>query len=134
MKVFVDTSGIYAALVESDSAHGAAKIALAKLARSGASLVTSSYVLVETHALLQARIGLDAAHMFHDTWVREIDVVWVDEDTHRRATSRLFKAERRKLSLVDCVSFVCMEDRGIVHAYALDVHFQEAGFKRLIVA
>jgi uncharacterized protein len=134
MKVFVDTSGIYAALVATDTAHSAARDALQKLTQKNASLVTTSYVLIECHALLQARVGLDAVRTLHEVWVNEMDVVWVDEDLHLRAVRRLLKAGRRKLSLVDCVSFECMGDRGIANAFAIDEHFQEAGFRRLIVA
>jgi uncharacterized protein len=132
MRVFVDTSGIFAALVESDTAHRSAKTALEKLARSRAGLVTSSYVLIETYALLQARVGLDAVRQFHDIWVREMEVIWVDKDLHGRGALRLFRADRRKLSLVDCVSFECMVQQSIERAFAVDAHFREAGFKLLI--
>ena len=132
MKVFVDTSGVYAALVQTDTAHVAAVKALKGLATKQAHLLTSSYVLVEIHALLQARVGLDAARTFHETWLNEMEVIWVDEEVHRRAANRLLVAGKRRLSLVDCVSFGCMEDRGITHAFAADKHFEQAGFRLLI--
>jgi uncharacterized protein len=134
VKVFVDTSGIFATLVESDSAHHSAKIALEKLARTRTTLVTSSYVLIETYALLQARVGLDAVRTFHDSWVQEMDIVWVGSDLHAKGALRLLRADRRKLSLVDCVSFECMEQQSIEAAFAIDAHFREAGFKLLINA
>lgn len=129
MKVFADTSGIYAALVATDDAHTRAKAALERLVRSRARLVTTSYVLVETHALLQARIGLEAVRLLQDVWLPELEVVWVAEELHHRGVRRLLREDRRKLSLVDCVSFECMDDVGATTAFAADEHFRQAGFR-----
>jgi predicted nucleic acid-binding protein len=35
-------------------------------------------------------------------------------------------------SLVDCSSFVVMQQRGIVEALTTDEHFEQAGFVRLL--
>jgi len=35
-------------------------------------------------------------------------------------------------SLVDCASFVVMQKRGITEALTSDVHFEQAGFIRLL--
>jgi predicted nucleic acid-binding protein len=40
----------------------------------------------------------------------------------------LLAAGRRKLSLVDCVSFELMRGCGCNHAFAFDAHFEEQGF------
>ena len=44
MDVFVDTSAMYALLVEDDESHEAARIGAASLRELGASLVTSSFL------------------------------------------------------------------------------------------
>lgn len=38
-------------------------------------------------------------------------------------------ANRRQLSLVDCVSFTVMRERGIKTAFVFDDHFEEQGFE-----
>ncbi|MDG4596628.1 MAG: PIN domain-containing protein [Candidatus Contendobacter sp.] len=58
-QVFVDTSAILALLVATDEAHPAAKMAFARLAAREAALLTTSYVLVETYALLGRRLGIE---------------------------------------------------------------------------
>ncbi len=79
MKIFTDTSGLF----RNDVMHDPAKATLTALLETGTELHTTSYVLQETLALLQARISLDAAIRFeHDlpnTAVRSCVAVYVDE-------------------------------------------------------
>lgn len=79
-------------------------------------------------ALLQHRIGLDAARDFDEEILPSLSVYWVDDDLYRRGTERLWKEDRRQVSLVDCVSFEFMKLKGVTIAFAVDPHFQEAGF------
>jgi len=45
----------------------------------------------------------------------------------------LYKPRQDKVwSLVDCISFVVMNDRGIYESLTLDQHFQQAGFIALM--
>jgi uncharacterized protein len=127
-QVFVDTSALYALLVRSDDRHGDARRAFARLMADEAVLVTSSYVLVETYALLGRRIGLDAVAAFRDDFAPLLDVAWVDPATHDAALDGLLDRGSRNLSLVDLVSFVVMRRRGINEAFAFDRHFEGEGF------
>jgi uncharacterized protein len=125
---FVDTSALYALLVRSDNRHRDARRAFARLMADEVVLVTSSYVLVETYALLGRRIGLDAVAAFRDHFAPLLDVAWVDPATHDAALDALLDRSTHDLSLVDMVSFVVMRGRGIDEAFAFDRHFEEEGF------
>jgi uncharacterized protein len=125
---YLDTSALFAALVRSDRGHAQAGPVLAALLERSIPLVTTSYVLLETLALLQSRVGIDAARRFERALRPRVEVVWVDDDLHARAFERLDRLGRRAVSLVDCAGFVVMEERGIRHAFALDEHFREEGF------
>lgn len=128
MITFVDTSGLFALLDSDDLAHSRARAAFASLAERNARLVTSSYVLVETIALLQRRLGMIAVRNF-ETKIRPLlEIIWIDLHWHERAMQRLLTNDRRKLSLVDCVSFEVMEAKGIRSALAFDKHFEEQGY------
>ena len=131
MTVFVDTSGLFAALVRNDQGHALARPVLASLLQRKIPLVTTSYVILETMALLQSRVGLDAVRRFERAVRPRIEVVWMDDDLHGRAFRRLDRLNRRVVSLVDCAGFVVMEQRAIRHAFALDRHFGEEGFRLL---
>jgi predicted nucleic acid-binding protein len=59
VSLFVDTSGFYALLVRTERDHGAILEAFRAAAERGRRMVTTTnYVIVETSALLQHRIGL----------------------------------------------------------------------------
>ncbi len=128
MSTFVDTSALIAVLHTGDESHAAAARAFGSLIESKQRLVTSSYVLVETMALLQHRFGLEAARRFHDDVVPLLEIVWVDAELHSEGTAALLTARRRELSLVDCVSFACMRRRGLNRAFHFDKHFKDQGF------
>ncbi len=128
MSVFVDTSAFYALLVRTDAAHETVRPAFARLLTSGRPLWTTSFVLVETMALLQHRIGLEASRDFDEDVLPIVRVQWVDEHLYRLGIDRLWREDRRHLSLVDAISFECMRHQGIDTALAVDPHFAEAGF------
>lgn len=47
---------------------------------------------------------------------------------HEKGIGAVLAAHRKDLSLVDCVSFEVMRQRGIRKAFAFDSHFQEQVF------
>ena len=128
MMIFADTSGLFALLVKNDLMHVRAKLNFAYFAQHRIQLLTSSFVLVETAALLQRRVGLEAVHDFQSKIMPLLEMIWVNGDWHTRAIQRLFALNNRNLSLVDCLSFEIMESREITHAFAFDKHFPENGF------
>jgi predicted nucleic acid-binding protein len=128
VSVFVDTSAFYALMVRSETAHEPVRKAFARVLDSGRPMWTTSFVLVETMALLQHRIGLDAARDFDEELLPAIRVTWVDEDLYRAGADRLWREDRRDVSLVDCVSFEFMKREGLTTALAVDADFSEAGF------
>ena len=126
--IFVDTSAIYAILDRNDANHEAASRCWIRLLESGAPLFTTNYVLVESCALAQSRLGLDAVRSIQEDLLPVVDIVWADEAIHSLAMTALLAARRRKLSLVDCVSFAAMRQRGARAAFAFDRHFEEERF------
>lgn len=132
MRVYLDTSGLFAATVSNDVNHGLARPILAALIDVGAALHTSAYALLETLALLQSRVGLEAAIQVQHALLPLMTVHWVDEGLHDRAFHRLELRRRRQLSLVDCAGFVVMEENAITTALAFDDDFQREGFTVLV--
>ena len=131
MAVFVDTSALLALVNAQDLFHPAAREALTSLREAREPLVTTNYVLVEALALIQRRQGMGAATIFQANFVPILTVAWVDEPVHRAAVAALLTAGRRELSLVDCVSFEVMRERGIAQAFSFDADFAVAGFELL---
>ena len=129
MSVFVDTSALLAVLDADDREHVRARRAWERLVAGGESLLSSSYVLVETSALAQRRLGMDAVRALHEDVCPILAIEWVDEAVHRAGVEAMLAQGRRRLSLVDCVSFEVMRRSGVVRAFCFDPHFTEAGFR-----
>ena len=53
---------------------------------------------------------------------------WISSVQHIHGMAALLAADRRNLSLVDCVSFDAMRQRGLRQVFAFDKHFEEPGF------
>ena len=127
MTAFVDTSVLYAVLDADDERHQDATTAFGE-ALGRERLVTTSYVVVETAALVQARLGSPAVRDLLGRLVPALDVGWVDRDLHEAGVDAMLSAGRREVSLVDHVSFEHMRRRRIRTAFTLDRHFARAGF------
>jgi predicted nucleic acid-binding protein len=126
--VFVDTSALLAFINPKDESHDRALRAFETLEKRRAPLLFTSFVVVETYALLGRRLGLEAVREFRRSLAPLIEVVWVDETLHEAGLDLLLERRKRKLSLVDAVSFVAMRERGIEEAFAYDPHFEQEGF------
>jgi predicted nucleic acid-binding protein len=126
--VFADTSALYAFLVAEDENHERAKSILAALRAEAPTLVSSSYVIQETVALLQTRIGVPAVRTFQQIVAPALEVAWIEGALHERAMAALLAAGKRDVSLTDWTSFEVMRDRGIERAFAFDPDFADQGF------
>jgi predicted nucleic acid-binding protein len=128
VNVFVDTSALLALLADNDTNHAAARQALHTLETSRSTLVSTNYIIVETVALTQRRLGMAAVRTFIDKIVPLLQIEWIDTALHNRAIHTLLVANRRRLSLADCASLEVMHQLGISTAFVFDAHFQEQGF------
>jgi predicted nucleic acid-binding protein len=128
VNIFVDTSALYSLLDADDGNHKASAATWRELMKSNRNIVTTNYVLLETFALIQNRLGLGAARRFQEDVVPVLSVEFVTPEMHRLGMAALLAASKRSLSLVDCVSFETMRDLGIRSVFAFDAHFQEYGF------
>jgi uncharacterized protein len=127
--IFLDTSGIYALADIDDENHGEAVRVFNFALQSGELIVTHNYVLVESAALLQRRLGLKTALAFLDE-ARSFRRVWVDEELHEQAAEQMSEKSLSRLSLVDVVSFLVMRKENISSVLGFDGHFEDAGFQR----
>lgn len=124
--MFVDTSVLYAALDADDDAH-ARSAAVLRDAFANDLVVTSNYVVVETSALVQRRLGAAAVADLHAHLVPALEIAFVDRELHAAGIVEM-RSGRRSVSFVDGVSFELMRRWGIAIALTLDRHFARAGF------
>lgn len=125
--IFIDTSALYSLADQSDHNHQKAREIFARALKAGEEFLLHNYVLVESAALIQHRLGVAPAKKFL-TEARKFQVLWVDLSLHRVAEDYFRKHATRKLSFADCVSFIVMKQRNSSTAFAFDEDFQKAGF------
>lgn len=128
--IFLDTSAIFALADENDQNHKEAKNKFKRALSQKREFLLHSYILVEAGALMQRRLGLKQAKTFLQE-ARNFHIVWVDSSLHGVAENYFHERATRRLSFVDCVSFVLMRQENIVEAFAFDDDFEKAGFRSL---
>ena len=128
MSCFVDTSALLAVMDKDDEFHIEAKALWERLTEQQVALVATNYVVLETVALLQHRIGMPAVRRFHADIMPVLTIEWISSGQHVQGMAALLAADRRNLSLVDCISFDAMRRRSLRQVFAFDKHFEEQGF------
>jgi predicted nucleic acid-binding protein len=126
--IFVDTSALYALADRADRNHDEARLRFSAVLNAAEGLVTHNYVLVESIALIQNRIGPAAALDLART-ADNFEIEWVDEKLHQEAIRALARSPKRRISFVDQVSFLVMRGRGVETALAFDSDFEREGFR-----
>jgi len=125
---FVDAWLIIAALDRDDQHHLAARRIGSALASDA--LVTHEGVFIEVLASFSSdgprsrQAAVDAVRNARRRWT----VMRVDGGLFDRGLDRYERRPDKEYSLVDCMSMVLMEDRGIRHVLTNDHHFTQAGF------
>ncbi len=127
--IFIDTSAILAFLNKNDINHKEALNKWRELIYSEENLITTNYVIVETLALLQNRFGIESVRAFQEDFMPLLTVEWIDEPVHNTGVTGVLMANRRDQSLIDCISFIVMREKGIKKVFTFDKHFKEQGFK-----
>ena len=126
--ILVDTSAFLALLDMNDVYHERATKKWITLLDEGQECVTNNYVVLESIAITQKRLGLEAVQELTKNILEHIQIVWVDEARHTQALETILSINRRQLSLVDCAAFQTMRRLGIETAFTFDSHFREEGF------
>jgi uncharacterized protein len=90
MPVFIDTSAVLAVLNANDNFHGSARETWLRLMGGNELLVTTNYILLETNAILQHHIGLDAVHLCNNDVLPVLIIQWIGKEVHEREVSVLY--------------------------------------------
>jgi predicted nucleic acid-binding protein len=127
VSAFVDTSGIVALLDRRQARHLRALEFMEQYGNER--LVTHAAVVIESTALIDRRLGVEATTQFVDQLLPTIAVFHGTELTYERALATYrFGTGRRRPSLVDCLAFETMRELQIRDAFTFDEDFERAGF------
>lgn len=89
MTTFIDTSAFNAVLCADDPNHLVAKEVWVELLNWRDELLCTNYVLVETVALLQNRLGIASVRAFHEDVIPFLQIEWITENQHQSAVAAL---------------------------------------------
>lgn len=131
MMIFIDTSALYALMDADDRNHERARDAWAQWLDQPIQFLTSNYVLLESLALIQHRLGIQAARQFDEELMPVLRVHWIDAELHTTALKMVLAIGQRDLSLVDCTNIELMRRLGHRTIFAFDRHYPEQGLIQL---
>ena len=129
--LFIDSAYVIALLNDRDQYHENAKRLVRHYRRQ--SFVTSEGVLLEVGNFLSARFRTQAVEVIEQFLMSpDIEVVYTTPHLLVSALALYKRMSDKEWSLVDCISFVIMRERGIKEALTSDHHFTQAGFQALL--
>ena len=133
-EVFLDTSFAIALSATSDQSHARAVDLADQLENSGTRIVTTQAILLEIGNALSKQRYRVAATQLLESLVSDpnIEIVSLSNDLYDAAFNLFKNRLDKEWGLIDCVSFVVMQKRGIFDALTTDDHFSQAGFRALL--
>src|SRR5437867_2586104 len=132
--LLLDSTFIAGLINSRDQLHLQAK-AFLPMVEAAAEVVITEAVLIEVGNLLHSVQQRQKAAEFIEACygTTNITIVSVDSDLLRKAVDFYRLHQDKDWGLTDCISFVVMKERGLTIAMTADTHFQQAGFRALIL-
>jgi predicted nucleic acid-binding protein len=130
--VFADAFYFVALLNRGDQHHAKVAAAAGQLREN---LITTEWVLME----LADALAESGSRRLVAPFIRElskdlkVEIVPVSEDLFQRGLRLYEERQDKGWTLTDCTSFVVMRDEDITDALTGDHHFEQAGFKALLI-
>ena len=125
-RLLVDTTVWYALASPGDQFHGQARTAYDRVIDRNQEVWTTSYVLVETIALVHRRLGFDLLASWERSTRGGLRVYWVDGAVHNEAWGRFVANQGSGLSFVDWTTVVAAGRLG-AHVFTFDQGFAREG-------
>lgn len=133
-EIFVDTVAWIALVNTRDSLHEKAKEVFTNLRRRNYQFVTTEFVLLEFANALSAPDFRVKSSIFIEGLQKSADseIVFASSELFRLGFELYKNRPDKEWSIVDCISFIVMEERKIPEAFTEDRHFEQAGFIKLL--
>jgi predicted nucleic acid-binding protein len=134
-EVFLDAAYAIALSVSNDSCHERAILLADQLEAKKTRLVTTHAVMLEIgNALSKQRYRRAAIELLQSLEAdAQVEVIPLTQDLYARAVQFYSQRLDKEWGLTDCVSFIVMQDRKITEALTTDEHFEQAGFRALLL-
>lgn len=133
-RLLLDTSYAIALSVIDDQHHQEALNLAEKIEADRTPLITTQGILLEIgNSLSKRNLRTGAVALLESIQKdRNIYIVSLSPSLFDRAFTLFRSRADKEWGLVDCISFVVMEEHGIDDALTADEHFVQAGFRALL--
>ena len=133
-KVFVDTAAWIALLNVDDDWHQEAHRLRSELVNKNYVFITTDFVLLEiADALCSPKYKKNTADFLQNIYqLSSTKVIPLNQNLFQAGLSLYETRLDKDWGLTDCISFVVMQEEGILEAFTSDRHFEQAGFTRLL--
>ncbi len=132
--VFLDTSFAIALASPGDESHLNARDLAGQMKRDGTRMLTTRAVLLEIgNALSKQRFRPSAIRLLQSLENDpRVEITPLGEELYARALDLFCRRGDKEWGLVDCVSYVVMQERAISQVLTADAHFRQMGFETLL--
>src|SRR4051812_4297107 len=128
-RVFVDSNGFAGIGIKGDIHNHNSVAILRNLTLTGRSMVTTNFIVAETHSVVLGRSGRLAALNVLDLIKNSVELIErVMEEDEDRAVAILRQYDDKTFSYTDGTSFAVMERLGLRDVFTFDRHFAQYGF------
>lgn len=134
-EVFLDAAYAIALSVPKDSYHERAVLLADAMEAAKTCMITTHAVMLEIgNALSKQRYRQAAVALLQSLEADpNVTIVLLSENLYARAFRLYCDRADKEWGLTDCVSLVVMQDRKISEALTTDEHFQQSGFRALLL-
>lgn len=132
--VFLDTGYAIALSVDSDELHERALELAEQLEAEATRLITTRAILLEIGNALSKERYRKAAVELLDALEQDpsVEIIPLSEELFAQALELFRSRPDKEWGLVDCVSFIVMQEYGLTEALTPDKHYEQAGFRALL--
>ena len=134
--LFVDTSGWASLFIGTQTYYPQAEQYFRLALQQQRKIHTTNYIVAELVALLNSPLRVSRPRIFEIIdaikTVDYVEIIHIDDVTDSLAWKLCKNRLDKAWSLVDCTSFVLMQQLSIQEALTTDQHFEQAGFIRLL--
>lgn len=129
--IFIDTAFVIALINRRDKYHPQAQALVKQY--TGRSLLVTDSVLLEVGNSLARHFRPEAVAVIEQFLnAPEVELVHLTPALFASAFALYKQCSDKEWGLVDCISFVVMQKRGVKQALTPDKHFVQAGFEALM--
>ncbi len=134
--LFIDTSGWASLYIPTENYHPQAVKLFQNSRQQKQKIITTNYVLTELVALLYSPLRTPSPRIYEIVDAIKtapfVQLIYINPEIDTTAWDLCKARSDKSWSLVDCTSFVVMQQLEIQDGLTTDRHFEQAGFFRLL--